>query len=40
MRGHWSGRGDALDAIQTVTDFFEREFRLRTADLLRVLRRP
>ncbi|HPG24445.1 MAG TPA: DUF1232 domain-containing protein [Myxococcota bacterium] len=40
VRGHWSGRGDALDAIQTVTDFFEREFRLRTADLLRVLRRP
>jgi uncharacterized membrane protein YkvA (DUF1232 family) len=41
VRGHWSGQGDALDAIQRTTDWFEREFKLRVGDLRRFLaRRP
>ena len=38
VRGHWSGKGDALDAIQRTTDWFEREFKLRVGDLRRFLR--
>lgn len=40
VRGHWSGQGDALDAIQRTTDWFEREFKLRVGDLRRFLNRP
>ena len=39
VRGHWSGQGDALDTIQEVTSWFERELRLRVSDLARFLRR-
>jgi uncharacterized membrane protein YkvA (DUF1232 family) len=39
VRGHWSGRGDALEMIQSVTGWFERELRLRLSDLRRILRR-
>lgn len=39
VRGHWSGKGDALDAIQRTTDWFERELKLRVGDLRRFLRR-
>jgi uncharacterized membrane protein YkvA (DUF1232 family) len=39
VRGHWSGRGDALDAIQNVTGWFEREVSRRVADLGKILRR-
>jgi uncharacterized membrane protein YkvA (DUF1232 family) len=39
VRGHWSGRGDALDAIQNVTGWFEREVSRRVADLGETLRR-
>ena len=39
VRRHWSGQGDALEVIQSVTDWFERELRLRVTDLTRVLRR-
>lgn len=39
VRGHWSGQGDALDTIQEVTSWFERELRLRVSDLAKVLRR-
>jgi uncharacterized membrane protein YkvA (DUF1232 family) len=39
VRGHWSGRGDALEAIQNVTGWFERELQLRLSDLRRILRR-
>lgn len=38
VRGHWSGQGDALDTIQEVTSWFERELRLRVSDLNRFLR--
>ena len=38
VRGHWSGQGDALDTIQDVTGWFEKEFRLRVSDLRRILR--
>ena len=38
VRAHWSGRGDALDAIQRTTDWFERELGLRVGDLRRFLR--
>ncbi len=38
VRGHWSGQGDALDAIQRVTNWFEKEVRLRISDLGKVLR--
>jgi uncharacterized membrane protein YkvA (DUF1232 family) len=33
VRSHWSGQGDALDVIQDVTSWFEREFTLRVTDL-------
>jgi uncharacterized membrane protein YkvA (DUF1232 family) len=39
VRGHWSGHGDALEAIQNVTGWFERELRLRLSDLGRILSR-
>ncbi len=39
VRGHWSGQGDALDAIQEVTSWFERELRMRVSDLEKFLRR-
>ncbi|HEB90729.1 MAG TPA: DUF1232 domain-containing protein [Deltaproteobacteria bacterium] len=38
VRGHWSGQGDALEVIQSVTAWFEKEVRLRAGDLGRVLR--
>ena len=38
VRGHWSGQGDALDVIQTVTSWFEKEVRLRVTDLGKILR--
>jgi len=38
VREHWSGQGDALETIQNVTSWFEREFRVRVADLARVIR--
>ncbi len=38
VRGHWSGQGDALETIQSVTAWFEKEWRLRVSDLSRVLR--
>ena len=38
VRAHWSGQGDALEIIQSTTAWFERELRLRVADLGRVLR--
>jgi uncharacterized membrane protein YkvA (DUF1232 family) len=37
VRGHWSGRGDALDAIQGTTNWFEKELKLRVGDLRRIL---
>ena len=42
VRTHWSGKGDALDATQGTTDWFEKEFTLRVGDLKRFLgsRRP
>jgi uncharacterized membrane protein YkvA (DUF1232 family) len=39
VRGHWSGQGDALETIQNVTGWFEREVRLRVSDLGKILRR-
>jgi uncharacterized membrane protein YkvA (DUF1232 family) len=33
VRSHWSGQGDALDVIQDVTGWFERELKLRVSDL-------
>lgn len=39
VRGHWSGQGDALEVIQNVTSWFERELDLRISDLKRVLGR-
>ena len=39
VRGHWSGQGDALDVIQSTAGWFERELRLRVADLAHILRR-
>jgi uncharacterized membrane protein YkvA (DUF1232 family) len=38
VRSHWSGQGDALEAIQTVTGWFERELKLRASDLKAVIR--
>ena len=38
VRSNWSGQGDALEAIQSTTAWFERELRLRVADLGRILR--
>lgn len=37
VRGHWSGQGDALEVIQNVTSWFERELRMRISDLASVL---
>jgi uncharacterized membrane protein YkvA (DUF1232 family) len=39
VRAHWSGKGDALDAIQRVTDWFEKELRVRVSDLRSLLKR-
>ena len=39
VRSHWSGQGDALVVIQSVTSWFERELRLRVSDLSRLLKR-
>jgi len=39
VRGHWSGQGDALDAIQNVTGWFEKEVSRRVADLGKFLGR-
>ena len=39
VRGHWSGQGDALEVVQSTTQWFERELSLRVADLARVLGR-
>lgn len=39
VRGHWSGRGDALETIQNVTGWFEKQLRLRASDLGKILRR-
>jgi uncharacterized membrane protein YkvA (DUF1232 family) len=38
VRTHWSGQGDALEVIQSTTNWFERELRLRARDLGRILR--
>jgi uncharacterized membrane protein YkvA (DUF1232 family) len=38
VRGHWSGQGDALEVIQNVTGWFEKELRLGVSDLARLLR--
>ncbi|MBW2496296.1 MAG: DUF1232 domain-containing protein [Deltaproteobacteria bacterium] len=38
VRGHWSGQGDALEVIQNVTGWFEKELRLRVSDVARILR--
>ncbi len=38
VRGHWSGQGDALEVIQSTAAWFERELRLRVAELGRILR--
>jgi uncharacterized membrane protein YkvA (DUF1232 family) len=38
VRSHWSGQGDALETIQNVTGWFEKEIRLRVSDLGKVLR--
>jgi uncharacterized membrane protein YkvA (DUF1232 family) len=38
VRGHWSGQGDALEVIQSTAAWFERELRLRVADIGRLLR--
>lgn len=37
VRNHWSGQGDALEVIQNTTNWFERETRLRVADLKSLL---
>ena len=37
VRSHWSGQGDVLDAIQSVTDWFEKELSMRASDLGKVL---
>jgi len=39
VRGHWSGHGDALEAIQNVTGWFEKEVSRRVSDLGDFLRR-
>ena len=38
VRVHWSGQGDALESIQNVTSWFEKEVRLRVSDLGKMLR--
>jgi hypothetical protein len=37
VRTHWSGQGDALEVIQNTTNWFEREMKLRVADLKSLL---
>lgn len=37
VRNHWSGQGDALEVIQSTTQWFEEELRLRVGDLRRFL---
>ena len=37
VRTHWSGQGDALEVIQNTTNWFERETKLRIADLKSLL---
>ena len=37
VRTHWSGQGDALEVIQSTTQWFEEELRLRVGDLRRFL---
>ncbi len=39
VRSQWSGQGDALEVIQTVTSWFEQQLKLRVSDLSRVLGR-
>lgn len=38
VRGHWSGQGDALEVIQNVTGWFEKEVSRRVSDLANFLR--
>ena len=33
VRSHWPGQGDALDVIQDVTGWFEKELAMRVSDL-------
>ncbi len=35
VRSHWSGKGDALDAVRNVTQWGERAFKLRFAQVLK-----
>ncbi len=39
VRSHWSGQGDALEVIQSATNWFEQELKLRVSDLSSVLKR-
>lgn len=39
VRAHWSGKGDALDAIQGTTSWFEKQLKIRVGDLRRFLKR-
>jgi len=39
VRSHWSGQGDALEVIQRVSSWFERELKLRLSDVMKVIRR-
>ena len=40
VRSHWSGRGDALEVIQRVTSWCERQFTGRLQTVVRRLLRP
>ena len=40
VRSHWSGQGDALDVIQRVTAWCERQFTGRLQRVVRRLLRP
>lgn len=40
VRSHWSGRGDALEVIQRVTGWCERQFTGRLQGVVRRLLRP
>lgn len=40
VRSHWSGKGDALDAIRRASGWSENLFRVRVAGLLRRVFRP
>jgi uncharacterized membrane protein YkvA (DUF1232 family) len=37
VRSHWSGQGDVLEVIQSVTDWFEKELSMRVSDLGKML---